>query len=346
MQFQEQSNLIDYFKSSFQSNATATAYTTSLLRYCPDLAYLKQLSQKEAEDQLIQFIITNKEKGKTWAALHNYVAAVARFYLVVCDINLNLPKVKKFLPEHKRIVKDRAYTDVEILKLLELANERTRCVVLILASSGIRVGVLPELAVSNLEDRGDIYRITAYQDTDQEYITFTTPECKQAIKQYFAIRERHGETITKKSPVIREQYDKRNSSMIAHPRKTAKPSITYILNELLERAGMRPPISKQEHHEVARSHGFRKFFCTTLMNADLKTELRWLLEGHSLQGNDPHYIRVTADQLETEYRKAIDLLTIDPTKRLQRKVEMLTVEKSKVDELWSEMQAMKQKMGI
>ena len=34
-----------------------------------------------------------------------------------------------------------------------------------------------------------------------------------------------------------------------------------------------------------------------------------------------------------EYSKAIDNLTIDPANRLQRKVETLTIEKSRVDKL-------------
>jgi hypothetical protein len=37
--------------------------------------------------------------------------------------------------------------------------------------------------------------------------------------------------------------------------------------------------------------------------------------------------------LQEEYEKAIDNLTIDPANRLQRKVETLTIEKSRVDKL-------------
>jgi hypothetical protein len=35
--------------------------------------------------------------------------------------------------------------------------------------------------------------------------------------------------------------------------------------------------------------------------------------------------------LQEEYEKAIDNLTIDPSNRLQRKVETLTIEKSRLD---------------
>jgi hypothetical protein len=63
---------------------------------------MTKLTQREAEDQLIQFIITNKEEGMSWGSLHNYVSAVAKFYLVN-DITLNLNRVKRFMPEQTRL---------------------------------------------------------------------------------------------------------------------------------------------------------------------------------------------------------------------------------------------------
>lgn len=90
--------------------------------------------------------------------------------------------------------------------------------------------------------------------------------------------------------------------------------------------------------EVPISHGFRKFFTTQLIESDLKTELRWLLEGHNLKGNDSNYIRTTAKRLQQEYEKSIDNLTIDAVHSLQRKIETLKVEKSKIDMLEAKIQ--------
>lgn len=50
--------------------------------------------------------------------------------------------------------------------------------------------------------------------------------------------------------------------------------------------------------------------------------------------------------MRLEAEKLIDFVTIDPTKRLQRKVEMLTIEKSKVDEALSAIQDMKARLGL
>ena len=49
------------------------------------------------------------------------------------------------MPEPKRARKDRAYTHEEIGKMLEIADERMRAVILLLASTGMRIGAIPSL---------------------------------------------------------------------------------------------------------------------------------------------------------------------------------------------------------
>ena len=112
---------------------------------------MAKLTQKEAEDKLIDFIITNKEEGMTWGALHNYVSAVTKFYLVN-DITLNLNRVKRFMPEQMRLRKDRPYKAAEIQQLTQLSTERISALILLLCSSGMRVGGAAGLKYADLED--------------------------------------------------------------------------------------------------------------------------------------------------------------------------------------------------
>jgi hypothetical protein len=77
----------------------------------------------------------------------------------------------------------------------------------------------------------------------------------------------------------------------------------------------------------------------------LKTELRWLLEGHNLKANDPSYVRTTEKRLQQEFEKAIDNLTIDPANRLQRTIEILKVDKSRIDELEAKIQKLERRHG-
>jgi hypothetical protein len=55
----------------------------------------------------------------------------------------------------------------------------------------------------------------------------------------------------------------------------------------------------------------------------------------------PH-VKIQEDLLE-EYQKGIDNLTIDPANRLQRTVEVLKIEKSRIDTLEAKIQKLERK---
>jgi hypothetical protein len=60
--------------------------------------------------------------------------------------------------------------------------EGTNCL-LLMSSSGMRVGALSLLKIRNLEkiDKYSLYKITVYENEYEEYVTFCTPECAKAI---------------------------------------------------------------------------------------------------------------------------------------------------------------------
>ena len=92
------------------------------------------------------------------------------------------------------------------------------------------------------------------------------------------------------------------------------------------KAGLRKlehDVDKTHRKQIPIDHGFRMFFCSQLVNADLNTEKRYLLEGHSLLNNDKSYVRVK-EELHDEYIKAIPFLTIDPKNKLEKEVKKLT----------------------
>jgi integrase len=64
---------------------------------------------------------------------------------------LNITIVERFIPEQKRVRKNRARTHEEISKLLEIGDERMRVIILLLASTAIRVGTISSLKTGNLQ---------------------------------------------------------------------------------------------------------------------------------------------------------------------------------------------------
>ena len=73
---------------------------------------------------------------------------------------------------------DRAYSHVEIKQVIDFSDHRVKAPFLVLASTGIRAGFLRQIKIKHLEDKGDIYKLKVYPGEDEEYFTFTTPECR------------------------------------------------------------------------------------------------------------------------------------------------------------------------
>jgi hypothetical protein len=193
-------------------------------------------------------------------------------------------------------------------------------------------------------------KITVYEGFNQEYITFTTPECTTAIDNYLEMRQRYGEKLTNEAFLIREQFDIRDQFVISKCRGMKANTLTGKLIDLAERAGIRQKevLSVEKHRGTIRkdvpiAHGFRKFFTTQLVKSDVKSELRWLLEGHNLKANDSNYVRTEEEDLLEQYQKGIDNLTIDPANRLQRTVEVLKIDKSRIDMLEAKIQKLERK---
>jgi integrase len=312
------------------------------------------MDPREVEEHIINLVISMKKDGKGFAAIHNYISAICKFYKVI-EVILNTDKINQYLPEFRKSKKTRAYTHEEIQRLLEIADERMRCIILLLASSGMRVGAIPDLRLRNIEkvsiESGfEIHKLTVYENTNDEYVTFTSIECSTAINNYLKFRESKGESLTPDSFLIREQFDVRDQFAISKSQQIKPQTLSKKLIDLAERSGLRQKevlqVGKRPatiRKDVQVAHGFRKFFSTQLVEADVKTELRWLLEGHKLKGNDSHYIRTSEKRLQQEYEKSLDNLTVDPSNRLQRKVEILKIEKSRIDMLEAKIQKLERK---
>jgi integrase len=333
----EMMDSVKLFESSLASKETRKSYMLLLKKYVQFVAkediFFKS-NPRLIEQKIIEFILHLKQQGKSYAAIRIYLAAVKSFYKIN-DIFLNDSKISKFLPEQKRVRKDRAYNYKEISKLLEIADERMRVVILLLASTGIRIGSLPELRLRNLERiNDDYYKLTVYENYNQEYMTLCTPECSKAIDNYLDMRSTYGENINSESFLIREQFDIRDQFAIRKPRQITHRSLEWKLINLAERCGIR----KREHQteskrfssirkDVAIAHGFRKFFTTQLINSKVNSEIREMLLGHKI-GLASAYYRPTDEEMYEEYLKAVNHLTINEENRLRKRVDELS-EKNK-----------------
>ncbi|MGI0031951.1 MAG: tyrosine-type recombinase/integrase [Nitrososphaeraceae archaeon] len=179
------------FINSISSEHTKQAYKQNLtrfMRFCK-LDSVDELLKIDMQKTIIDYVVSLREANISHSTIHVLLAPIYHF-CEMNDIFLNKKKIRKYKGERMRVVKDRAYTHEEISKLLNTSNIRMKPIILLMASSGVRVGSIPALRLKHIQKLDDIYRITVYENTASEYFTFCTAECSKAIDDYLGYRKR------------------------------------------------------------------------------------------------------------------------------------------------------------
>ena len=120
-------------------------------------------------------------------------------------------KIAKVTPRVRKTGSDRSPTVREIRQMMEAADVRTKCIILVCASSGMRVGAFDGMTWGDVtpvpaREGGGVRaaRLLVYRGSVEEYVTFVTPECYDMLLRYRAMREEIGERVTAESPLIRD----------------------------------------------------------------------------------------------------------------------------------------------
>lgn len=179
------------------------------------------------------------------------------------DVFLNKKKINMFKGEYARKVIDRAYTHEQISKMLDVSDLGAKNIILLMASSGIRIGSLPDIRIRNLKEINNIYKVTVYEGSNSQYFTFCTPECSSYIDAYLNFKTKNGENLNQDSYTIRDQFDITDLEQIRNKSKGMSIiGIESLLNVILLKSGVRAINYNRDRKEVARAHGFRKLFTT------------------------------------------------------------------------------------
>ena len=91
-----------------------------------------------------------KEKqGLSYSTIHSTLASIVHFF-EINDVSINKRKLNKFKGENIAKFKNRSYTHEEINTILSWVDEREKASVLLMASTGMRVGALPNIKLKHL----------------------------------------------------------------------------------------------------------------------------------------------------------------------------------------------------
>jgi integrase len=307
----------------------------------PDNLLEYQNNPKFIQNMIIDYLISlkNPPTSLRYATRSQYLAAIMTFY----DLNevvLNKKKIYRYLGEEERPIENRGYTTEEIAKMLEVCDERVKALILFLASTGVRIRAIVDLKLEDLVNTPayDLYQVKVYSDTKESYFTFSTPEAAKAINTYLSYRERYGEKLTPKSPAFRDQFDRNDPASVHNVQPLKLRTVERLISRAVEKSGIRTVERITEPHgekgrirkNIRLTAGFRKFFDTQLIYADVKPAIKEMFMGHSI-GLDDHYFKPGENDVLEEYLKAVDYLTINEENRLKKKVKELTRKQGEIE---------------
>lgn len=245
-----------------------------------------------------------------------------------------------------------------------------------MASTGMRVGALPEIKLKhmkrwNLPSMGGsnkhIYQFKVYANSPKyRYNCYCTPEAAEEIDRYLNFRKRSGDNIRQDpetgnwlpgdSYLVIQNFSKENYPIFPKPIKSN--SLTQYIREKLEEMGQRTRkkivysktksrFSEAGKHrdEIHPCHSLRIFAVTNMQRSKIDKTIREMLVGHST-GLDRSYYKPQDDEILQEYLKAVDLLTILNETRLKKQVDYYKERSDKLVEMGLEIEAMKKKLGF
>ncbi len=271
---------------------------------------------------LIRFAAYQKErvakKEISPSTVPNYFKAIKLFTQANnLDNKVNWKLVSKSYPKGLQAADDRAPTLEEIQKLIRFTDRRIEPLVLILVSSGIRIGAFETLFWKHISPKFNendeliAAKMIVYPNDSEKYYTFLTPEAYRSVKEWMDYRSASGEDITGESIVMRDIWQIGDIEGVRNPRPLNTFALTRLLNRAWQAQKIRHKLPQNgKRHEFKTAHGFRKYFKTQTEQARVSSAMIEMMMGHSL-GVSSSYMKPTEDVMLQEYVNAIDYLTVN-----------------------------------
>lgn len=234
----------------------------------------------------------------------------------------------------RKVVEDVPYTQQQIKSLLDKATLRDRCIILLMASAGLRRGAIPGLRLKDLQKITQYYLYKNYSLQKRPgtiHNILHTRMC-QTIRRIFGWRSRLGEILEPDSPLFRKEFDTTLHLQIIRPKRITAMTIDLVISRLLDRTGVRSRTHTiRIKTNLMQCHGFRKFFDTQCMNHNINPLYCEYLMGHK-SGLIKSYFKPSDMELlegndkSLGYTAMIPYLTINATEEENNKLRQQVAE--------------------
>lgn len=269
--------------------------------------------KESALQEMVEDYVMEKRKVLSPNSLQLPIASLQLFFSMQ-DKVLNWKRIKKMIPEQIKKAGYSAYQNDDIKNMLVSAGrKRNRAFIHFLASTGCRIGTIPELKIKDLSDmQDDCKAVLFYEGTTDEYYGFLTPEARKALDEYLDERKKDGEYLNENSPVFRAEY----RIGIQPVKSLTLRGIESLMERLVKKSKNRKKINRTRCN-IMSAHGFRKRFASIIK---LDNKISWAVSERLLGHKsylDEAYFRPTKENLFTEFKKVISDLTISDEDRIR-----------------------------
>lgn len=296
--FKSVSRMLGELKLLTRSRNTELTYLKSLKNFFkqlevsdPDML-IEKIKNKEIDANEIykQYVVSLASRNIAPKSVAAWASGVRKFF------SANGIDVKPVSMKVYAVYEDVLPTKDDLKKVLEISSLKARICVLILLSSGLRIGELHQLKLGDIELEQDppIIKVKALSAKERKgRITFISPQAKELLNEYLEKR-RLTEELIPDSPLIATDDGKAMSYQ----------NLQYILNNAFKKVG-----KKVGKRYSLHAHILRKWFKTQMISAGLPGPIVDRLMGHSRYLAE-EYELYTEDQLKQWYLKGVGALNI------------------------------------
>ena len=313
---------------------------------CNEIQLSHRIENKELDvyKVLNEYIIFLDKKGIKPKTIRLWFTVV-KGYLTHLQVEVFSEKCKQVvkLPKIRRVKKE-ALTKEILVKLLRNLDAKSSTAVLVATASGMRVGEIAGLKLSDIEFNRDPVKINIRAETSktrEDRETYLTNEASEALKDYLTRYFGWKEDSTNSQLEDLRIFGRTSKFRIDDKRSRLPHSDEQLSDAVLLQKTLHRRIAKvPELNRLARNgrkvihfHAFREYFYTTVSNVSGSNFAHALMGHHEYL--DTYYALTEKEQIKL-YQKAIPYLTISDFSKIEQDLEKIQNNQSDLIEKYAQ----------
>ncbi len=274
--------------------------------------------ERDSLDDVTRFAASLYEKPP-WTA-KGYLNATKEF-LAENGIEFSqreLKRIRNKLPKGNARTVDKDMDHTVLKSVLQHLDVKGRALILVLVSSGMRIGEALSIEMDDIileSEPAEIKIRGEYTRTGNQRSTFISREAKEALDEWFKIRDKWLNSARNKNKgLIGTEMSKQKETVDNRVFPFSEHIANQILSSAVKKAGLNSK-DKTTNRSQIHLHSTRKFFRSQLA-LNCPVDIVEALMGHEGYLTDA-YRRYTKKQMAEYYQKAEHLVTISMPKEIQ-----------------------------